>query len=166
MLLNPNDLYITGVQTGVVDKNGRTKNILQALCLSKDLECYKGITQTQVNNRDEKIGEQDRNESTADNLPARQSGLSKLFSKLRARFMRKQPENSLQEDKREEDSSMKAPDGMDTKKKSWDLSPEQKEEIQKGQVDIAKKHRELQEHSNEDLEQVNQQQIEDEEMQF
>ena len=26
VLLNPNDLYITGVQTSVTDKNGRTKN--------------------------------------------------------------------------------------------------------------------------------------------
>ncbi len=47
VLLNPNDLYITGVQAGVVDKNGRTKNVLKALCLSKDRECYKGIDKEQ-----------------------------------------------------------------------------------------------------------------------
>ena len=43
VLLNSNDLYITDVVPGVVDKNGRTKTILKSVMLSKDKTCYKGI---------------------------------------------------------------------------------------------------------------------------
>ena len=43
VLLNSNDLYITDVIPGVVDKNGRTKTVLKSVMLSKDKTCYKGI---------------------------------------------------------------------------------------------------------------------------
>ena len=43
VLLNSNDLYITDVIPGVVDKNGRTKTVLKSVMLSKDKSCYKGI---------------------------------------------------------------------------------------------------------------------------
>lgn len=43
VLLNSNDLYITDVVPGVVDKNGRTKTVLKSLMLSKDKTCYRGI---------------------------------------------------------------------------------------------------------------------------
>ncbi len=104
VLLNPNDLYITDVQTGVVDKNGRTKNVLQALCLSKDRECYKEVEQ-QKNEQPSKgyeqtmkrgqsqsqTYEQDMNQEqlssiNSANLPARQNIFSKMFSNVRAKF--------------------------------------------------------------------------------
>lgn len=43
VLLNSNDLYITDVIPGIVDKNGRTKTVLKSVMLSKDKTCYKGI---------------------------------------------------------------------------------------------------------------------------
>lgn len=43
VLLNSNDLYITDVNFGVIDKNGRTKTVLKSVVLSKDKVCYKGI---------------------------------------------------------------------------------------------------------------------------
>ena len=78
VLLNPNDLYITNVQKGVIDKNGKTKNILQALALSKDRECYKEIKQSKATNREQSsVLEQniENNQSTdfSDNLPTKQS---------------------------------------------------------------------------------------------
>ena len=43
VLLNSNDLYITDINFGVIDKNGRTKTVLKSVVLSKDKVCYKGI---------------------------------------------------------------------------------------------------------------------------
>lgn len=43
VLLSPNDMFITDVQTGVVDQNGRNKTILKALMLSKKRDCYKEL---------------------------------------------------------------------------------------------------------------------------
>lgn len=43
VLLNSNDLYITDVIPGIIDKNGRTKTVLKSVMLSKDKTCYKGI---------------------------------------------------------------------------------------------------------------------------
>ena len=76
VLLNPNDLYITGVQTGVIDKNGRTKNVLQAICLSKDRECYRGIDKERETTRTDNGQKQCENtmqtQNSETNLPARQ----------------------------------------------------------------------------------------------
>lgn len=47
VLLNSNDLYITDVIPGIVDKNGRTKTVCKSLMLSKDKSCYKGIGKKQ-----------------------------------------------------------------------------------------------------------------------
>lgn len=79
VLLNPSDLYITDVQTGVVDKNGRSKNVLKALCLSKDRECYREIE------RESNKPEQE-SAITSSNLLVKQNRFSKFFSKLKAKF--------------------------------------------------------------------------------
>ena len=84
VLLNPNDLYITGVQTGVTDKNGRAKNVIQALCLSKDRECYKRIEQYQEQSKSQ-MHEQSTNST---NLPTKQNIFSRFFNKIRARFLK------------------------------------------------------------------------------
>lgn len=47
VLLNSNELYITDVIPGVIDKNGRTKTVCKSLMLSKDKSCYKGISKKQ-----------------------------------------------------------------------------------------------------------------------
>lgn len=100
MLLNPNDLYITGVQTGVVDKNGRTKNVLQALCLSKDRECYRGIDKEQETSRTSSGQQQYENtmetQNSGTNLPARQSRFSRFFNQVRSRFSRQGSNTSSQ----------------------------------------------------------------------
>ena len=85
ILLNPNDLYITNVQQGIIDKNGKTKNVLQALALSKDKECYKEAEQTKATNRNQSsVYEQnitnDQARNFSDNLPINQSRFSKFFS--------------------------------------------------------------------------------------
>ena len=35
------DIYVIEVRKGVIDKNGKTKNVLKCLLLSKERECYK-----------------------------------------------------------------------------------------------------------------------------
>ncbi len=47
VLFNSNDLYVTDVTPGVVDKNGRTKVVFKTLMLSKNKSCYKGIGKQQ-----------------------------------------------------------------------------------------------------------------------
>lgn len=156
VLLNPNDLYITDVQTGVVDKNGRTKNVLQALCLSKDRECYKEVEQ-QKNEQPSKgyeqtmkrgqsqsqTYEQDMNQEqlssiNSANLPARQNIFSKMFSNVRAKFAK------LKVQSQDMDSSYeksKASSSQSEEKKSWELEPEEKARIQKETAEIAKRQR-------------------------
>lgn len=160
VLLNPNDLYITDVQTGVVDKNGRTKNVLQALCLSKDRECYKEVEQ-QKNEQPSKgyeqtmkrgqsqsqTYEQDMNQEqlssiNSANLPARQNIFSKMFSNVRAKFAK------LKVQSQDMDSSYeksKASSSQSEEKKSWELEPEEKARIQKETAEIAKRQREQEE---------------------
>lgn len=46
VLLNPNNIYILNAQTGIIDKNGKSKTVLTGLLLSRERECYKGITQS------------------------------------------------------------------------------------------------------------------------
>lgn len=119
VLLNPNDLYITGVQMGVIDKNGRTKNVIQALCLSKDRECYKGTVQQQ-----EQLQQ-------SDSLPIEQNRFSKFFSRVRAilaRILNKQ----LQPEKK---TYLKQQD-----KPWWELDIGKRKEIQKGTRKIGRKY--------------------------
>lgn len=136
VLLNPNDLYITDVQTGVVDKNGKTKNVLQAICLSKDRECYKGIGREESS-----ISEQQPTTSidTNTNLPKKQNRFTKWFSQFRAKFAR---------DTREDvGSGQPVTDNakVEQEHKAWELEPEEKSRIQKETAEIAKRHREQEE---------------------
>jgi len=78
VLLNPNDLYIISVQTGVVDKNVRTKNVLKALCLSKDIECYRGIDKEQSTIISKEKGTVSKQKSET-NLPAKQNKFLGFF---------------------------------------------------------------------------------------
>lgn len=139
VLLNPNDLYITGVQTGITDKNGRTKNVLQALCLSKDRECYKEIEQTQ-----EQAKSQDYRQSTSStNLPTKQNIFSRFFNQIRARFLKgrkdKQLTNQLSSTKQHKEGE------------SWKLEPDDKKNQQKIQSEIGEKYRKNEEQKNQSL---------------
>lgn len=84
VLLNPNDLYIIGVQMGLTDKNGRTKNFIQALCLSKDRESYKGIEQHQELSKSE-IDEKRKNSTK---LPAKQNIFLRFLNQIRQIFLK------------------------------------------------------------------------------
>ena len=139
VLLNPNDLYITGVQTGITDKNGRTKNVLQALCLSKDRECYKEIEQTQ-----EQAKSQDYRQSTSStNLPTKQNIFSRFFNQIRARFLKgrkdKQLTNQLSSTKQHEEGE------------SWKLKSDDKKDQQKIQSEIGEKYRKTEKQKNQSL---------------
>ena len=151
VLLNPNDLYITGVKTGVVDKNGRTKNVLQALALSKDRECYRGIDKEQGNTSIDKDQKQYENtfekENLVTDLPARQSRFSKFFSQLRSKFIRQNKEGIKQRDKTLNNEEQKVQEKaiQTNEKKSWELEPEEKTRIQRETAEIAKTYREQEE---------------------
>lgn len=137
VLLNPNDLYIINVKKGVIDKNGKVKNVLQALALSKDRECYKEVEQSKEKDMKQSGIFEQNVEDESNNLPAKQSIFSRFFSKVRARFARKKtPENH---EKREQEKGQVPP------KKTWELEPEEKARIQKETAIIAQKHREQQE---------------------
>lgn len=41
VLLNANDIIYTGIEHGIVDQNGRIKDIIKGIVLSKDKSCYK-----------------------------------------------------------------------------------------------------------------------------
>lgn len=133
VLLNPNDLYITGVQMGVTDKNGKTKNILQALCLSKDRECYKEIMQQQDQSQDPIKTYSQRVDT--DNLPTKQNRFSKFFNQVRARFARSKSQQSQSESAYLQQSKPK-------EKKPWELEPEEITRIQNETAKIAQRYRE------------------------
>ena len=159
VLLNPNDLYITGVKTSVVDKNGRTKNVLQALALSKDRECYRGIDKEQENTSIDEGQQQYENtfekENVVTDLPARQSRFSKFFSQLRSKFVRQNKEGIKQRDKpinneqqyesQFEEQQMQEKAIQTSTKKSWELEPGEKARIQRETAKIAKTYREQEE---------------------
>lgn len=149
-MLNPNDLYITDVQTGVVDNNGRTKNVLQALCLSKDRECYREVEQQRNNdyqqgngtNASQGLYEQaiqqsyNPNENSL-NLPTKQNRFSRFFSQVRSRFARGKTDSTPIKSQHEQTQK-----GNSQEKKSWELGPEEKSKIQRETAEIAKKYRE------------------------
>lgn len=82
VLLDSNDVFFIDIQTGVIDKNGRTKNILKGIVLSKDRECYKYI--------DTHSTEQDSIPQTENEiLPVKQNRFSRLWSQLRAKFLKR-----------------------------------------------------------------------------
>lgn len=153
VLLNPNDLYITDVQTGVVDKNGRTKNVLQALCLSKDRECYREVEQQRNNDYQQEnatsssqgLYEQNIQKSynpneNSSNLPTKQNRFSRFFSQMKSRFARGKTDSTSIKSQHEQTQK-----GNSQEKKSWELEPEEKVKIQRETAEIAKKHREQQE---------------------
>ena len=148
VLLNPNDLYITDVKTGVVDKNGKTKNVLQALCLSKDRECYRGIDKEQETNRTSDGQQQYENtietQNSEMNLPARQSRFSKFFNQVKHGFSRQSSNISSQKSENPETQTQLKKTPMQGKK-SWELEPEEKSKIQRETAQIAKKYREQEE---------------------
>jgi len=166
VLLNPNDLYITDVQTGVVDKNGRTKNVLQALCLSKDRECYREVEQQRNNDyQQENVTNLSRglyeqtiqqsynpNENSA-NLPTKQNRFSRFFSQVRSRFASRKTESTTFKSQYEETQKNNSQE-----KKSWELEPEEKARIQRETAEIAKRHREEQEQQRNQPQQVQEQQ--------
>ena len=121
---------------GVTDKNGKTKNVLQALCLSKDRECYKGTVQQQDQSQD--INQANSQSVHTDNLPTKQNRFSKFFSQVRARFARNQNQQSQPENNYSQHDKPK-------EKKSWELEPEERTRIQKETAEIAQKHREQEE---------------------
>lgn len=152
VLLNPNDLYITDVQTGVVDKNGRTKNVLQALCLSKDRECYREVEQQRNNdyqqenatNSSRGLYEQTIQQSynpneNSSNLPTKQNQFSRFFSQVRSRFARGKTDSTQIKNQYEQSTKSNSQE-----KKSWELEPGEKAKIQRETAEIAKKHREQQ----------------------
>lgn len=154
ILLNPNDLYITNVQQGIIDKNGKTKNVLQALALSKDKECYKEAEQTKATNRNQSsVYEQnitnDQTRDFSDNLPINQSRFSKFFSQFRARFANKKMQKHQGYGEHEEHlPHTRQEKGQVQQKKSWELEPEEKARIQRETAEIAQKHREQQKQKN------------------
>lgn len=146
VLLNPNDLYITNVQKGVIDKNGKTKNILQALALSKDRECYKEKEFEQLKEKNKEQSnmveqniESKSNIEFSSNLPTRQSRLSKFFSKVRARFARQKAQEHHKMKNREEvqsDRTIKSENKLiaDLESKTYNL-----EEIARNDVKSVKR---------------------------
>lgn len=148
VLLNPNDLYITGVQTGVTDKNGRTKNVLQALCLSKDRECYKGIEQVQEQSKSQTY-EQSTNFT---NLPAKQNIFSRFFNQIRARFLKGR--NDIEQSTNQLSSTTQYKE-----KKTWELEPEEQKKQQKMQVEIGSNYRKKEEEQKNQSSPQNQQDI-------
>ena len=159
VLLNPSDLYIINVQKGVIDKNGRTKNVLQALALSKDRECYKEIEQLKGKDKEQSsIVEQniqsEQSTDSSNNLPIKQSRFSKFFSQIRARLARLKKQK-YQEYKKQYDFSTQIKQGKEQvqKKKSWELEPEEMNKVREETVKIVQKHREQQKQQNQELQQ-------------
>ena len=150
VLLNPNDLYITNVQKGVIDKNGKTKNVLQALALSKDRECYKEIEQLKGKNKEQSSMvkqniESESNTGFSNNLPTKQSRFSKFFSQVRARFARLKKQKH-QEYKKQGTYSTQIKQGKEQvqKKKTWELEPGEMNRVREETAKIVQKHREQQ----------------------
>jgi len=126
VLLNSNDVYFTEAQTGVIDKNGRSKTIVKGVVLSKDRECYREDTI-------EPEGRASKSTEISDNLPAKQSRFSKWFSQIRGIFLRKRNEKLNNTHISNEQSK---------EKMSWELEPAEKVIIQENLNEIVHNHRE------------------------
>lgn len=159
VLLNPNDIYVVGAQSGVIDKNGKSKTVLQGLLLSKERECYKDIgqqaTEQRSNSYEESVSTQAESDNLYDqtiqqqtyskngnleNLPARQNRFSRFFYQIRSRFYRGRndgTQDTTYPERQQQNSKTKTEE-----KKSWELEPEEKARIQKVTAQIAEKHRE------------------------
>lgn len=162
VLLNPNDIYVVGAQSGVVDKNGKSKTVLQGLLLSKERECYKDVgqqaTEQRNNSYEKSFSEQAKSDNlyeqtiqqqtyaqngNLENLPARQNRFSRFFNQMRSRFSRGRnngTQNTTQLEQQQKNTKNKTGE-----KKSWELEPDEKARIQRESAEIARKHREQQE---------------------
>lgn len=94
ILLNSNDIYVVDVQSGVIDKNGKSKTVLKGLLLSKDRECYKGIDKNQELKKDLNVEKQSNNDtigkvSSVESLQERQNKLLHYFNKMKSKITRK-----------------------------------------------------------------------------
>lgn len=146
VLLNSNEIYVVGAQSGVVDKNGKSKTVLQGLLLSKERECYKGIDhqKSQTRTYEQTMNQEQSQTTDTFNLPTRQNRFSKFFSQVRSRFA-KQKAQSSELDSSYQKQQTKINVFQPKEKKSWELEPEEKARIQKETAEIAKRHREQQE---------------------
>ena len=161
ILLNPNDIYVVGAQSGVIDKNGKSKTVLQGLLLSKERECYKGIDQqkSQTQTHEQTISQEQPQNAVSSNIPARQNRFSRFFSQVRARFA-KQKGQSPESDGSYQKTQAKINDFQPKEKKVWELEPAEKSRIQRETAEIAKKHREQQEQTHQQhVQQQNQDQL-------
>lgn len=162
VLLNPNDIYVVGAQSGVIDKNGKSKTVLQGLLLSKERECYKDVGQQATEQRsnsyeksfstqaesdnlyDQTIQQQTYSQNgNLENLPARQNRFSRFFNQIRSRFSRGRndgTQDTTYQDRQQQNTKTKT-----VEKKPWELEPEEKARIQRESAEIARRHREQQE---------------------
>lgn len=97
VLLDSNDVFFIDIQTGVVDKNGKTKNVLKGIVLSKNRECYKDLG-TQSKEQDY-IRQDSMPQTESGNLPVKQNKFSQLWSQLRAKFLKRKPRATTLEEK-------------------------------------------------------------------
>lgn len=88
VLLDSNDIFFINAQTGVVDKNGRTKNILKGVVLSKDKDCYKDI-ETQYIKQSNTSNSSTAKKIQRKNLSVMQNRFLKFLSKIRAKFQKR-----------------------------------------------------------------------------
>lgn len=162
VLLNPNDIYVVGAQSDVIDKNGKSKTVLQGLLLSKERECYKDVGQQATEKRSKSYENSFSTQAKSDNLydqtiqqqtylqngnienlPARPNRFSRFFNQMRSRFSRGRndgTQNTTQLERQQQNTKTKTGE-----KKSWELEPDEKARIQRESAEIARKHREQQE---------------------
>lgn len=119
VLLNPNDIYVVGAQSGVIDKNGKSNNL------------YGQTIQQQTYSQKENL----------ENLPARQNRFSRFFNQMRSRFSRGRNDGTQNTTYLDRQQNTKTKTG---EKKPWKLEPEEKSRIQRESAEIARKHREQQ----------------------
>ncbi len=136
---------------GIVDQNGRTKTVLKGLLLSKERECYKGIDKQQEPSNAQynrkQYQEPAQEQSLENNLPVKQNRFSRFFSQIRSKFSKQLQNITVQirnpfSRKKDNIQQYKEPQREVKEKKSWELEPKEKAEIQGETSKIAKKHRE------------------------
>lgn len=103
------------------------KNILKALTLSKDRECYKEIEKLKV---ELPSPNKDKEENSANNLPIKQNRFLRFLAKVRAYFP----------DQKNTDEGNYSKRPQNKKRKWWGLGIEEKNKIQNETSIIAKKY--------------------------
>lgn len=138
VLLDSNDVFFIDIQTGVVDKNCRTKNILKGIVLSKDRECYKDLdTQSTEQNytRQDSISK-----SESSNLPFKQNRFSQLLSQLRAKFLKRKHRTTILEGKLKYETQEPKSKRDNNYIKSLKQQTNNKGKIVQNDVRVSKKH--------------------------